>query len=150
MTSSRHLLPDSRWLLPLLAALVALGPLSVDVYLPAMPTIMEELDADIQRMHLTLTTYLAGFAVFHLVCGPLADRYGRKPILIIGTVLFVSACIGCAAASTVEALMLFRFLQGIGACVGPTLARAIARDIFGPTRAARALSVIALFMALAP
>lgn len=150
MKSSRHLLPDSRWLLPLLAALVALGPLSVDVYLPAMPMIMEELDTDIQRMHLTLTTYLAGFAVFHLVCGPLADRYGRKPILIIGTVLFVFACIGCASASTVEALMLFRFLQGIGACVGPTLARAIARDVFGPTRAARALSVIALLMALAP
>ena len=150
MKSSRYLLPDSRWLLPLLAALVALGPLSVDVYLPAMPIIMEELDTDIQRMHLTLTTYLAGFAVFHLVCGPLADRYGRKPILIIGTVLFVFACIGCASASTVEALMLFRFLQGIGACVGPTLARAIARDVFGPTRAARALSVIALLMALAP
>lgn len=137
-------------MLALLAALVALGPLSVDVYLPAMPTMMTALGTDIRHMHLTLTTYLAGFAIFHLVCGPLADRFGRKPILIGGTVLYVVACIGCSLSSTVEELLLFRFIQGVGACVGPTLARAVARDVFGPTRAARALSLIAMLMALAP
>ncbi len=148
--ASRHLHPDSPWLLALLAALVALGPLSVDMYLPAMPRMMEALGTDIGHMHLTLSTYLTGFAVFHLACGPLADRYGRKPILTGGTVLFVAACIGCSVSTTVEQLLWFRFLQGVGACVGPTLARAVARDVFGPTRAARALSLIAMLMALAP
>ena len=146
----RHLHADSPWLLALLAALVALGPLSVDMYLPAMPIMMASLDTDISHMHLTLSTYLVGFSVFHLVCGPLADRIGRKPVLLGGTVLFVAACIGCSGASTVEELMLYRFLQGVGACVGPTIARTIARDVFGPTRAARALSLIAMLMALAP
>ena len=146
----RQLHPDSRWLLALLAALVALGPLSVDVYLPAMPAMMAALGTDIQHMHLTLSTYLTGFALFHLACGPLADRFGRKPILIGGTVLFVLACLGCSLSTTVQELMLFRFIQGVGACVGPTLARAVARDVFGPTRAARALSLIAMLMALAP
>jgi DHA1 family bicyclomycin/chloramphenicol resistance-like MFS transporter len=65
-------------------------------------------------------------------------------------VLFVAACVGCSLAVTVEELMWYRFMQGIGACVGPTLARAVARDVFGPTRAARALSIIAMLMALAP
>jgi len=146
----RQLQPDSRWLLALLAALVALGPLSVDMYLPAMPAMMDALGTNIQQMHLTLSTYLTGFALFHLVCGPLADRFGRKPILVGGTVLFVLACIGCSLSTTVEQLLLFRFMQGVGACVGPTLARAVARDVFGPVRAARALSLIAMMMALAP
>jgi MFS transporter, DHA1 family, multidrug resistance protein len=146
----RQLQPDSPWLLALLAALVALGPLSVDVYLPAMPTMMTALGTDIRHMHLTLSAYLTGFALFHLACGPLADRFGRKPILLGGTVLFVLACIGCSLSTTIGELLLFRFIQGVGACVGPTLARAVARDVFGPTRAARALSLIAMLMALAP
>ena len=141
---------DSPWLLALLASLVALGPLSVDMYLPAMPAMQLAFDTSISKMHLTLSAYLAGFAVFHLICGPLADRFGRKPILLLGTVIFVAACIGCSLASSINELLLFRFLQGVGACVGPTLARAIVRDIFGATRAAKALSLIAMLMALAP
>jgi DHA1 family bicyclomycin/chloramphenicol resistance-like MFS transporter len=141
---------DHPGLLALLAALVALGPLSIDMYLPAMPAMMTALDTDIPRMHLTLSTYLAGFALFHLACGPLADRYGRRPILMAGTALFVIACLGCSRATTVEELLLFRFLQGVGACVGPTLGRTVARDLFGPSGAARALSLIAMLMALAP
>ncbi len=141
---------DSPWLLALLASLVALGPLSVDMYLPAMPAMQLAFDTSISKMHLTLSIYLAGFAVFHLICGPLADRFGRKPILLLGTVIFMAACIGCSLASSINELLLFRFLQGVGACVGPTLARAIVRDIFGATRAAKALSLIAMLMALAP
>jgi len=148
--ADRHLHQDSPWLLALLAALVALGPLSVDMYLPAMPAMMVALETDISHMHLTLSAYLTGFAAFHLACGPLADRFGRKPVLSGGTFLFVGACIGCSLASSIEELLLFRFIQGVGACVGPTLARTITRDVFGPTRAARALSLIAMLMALAP
>ena len=148
--ANRHLTADSRWLLVLLAALVALGPLSVDMYLPAMPAMRVALDASVGNIQLTLSAYLAGFALFHLVCGPLADRYGRKPVITGGTLLFVLGCIGCSLATTVEELLLYRFLQGIGACVGPTLARTVTRDLFGPRRAARALSLIAMLMALAP
>jgi len=120
------------------------------MYLPAMPTMISALDTDISHMHLTLSAYLTGFAIFHLACGPMADRFGRKPILVGGTLVFVVACIGCSLSSSVEELLLFRFIQGIGACVGPTLARTITRDVFGPTRAARALSLIAILTALAP
>ena len=148
--AQRYLHPDSPWLLALLAALVALGPLSVDMYLPAMPAMMRAFGTDISQMHLTLSIYLTGFALFHLACGPLADRYGRKPVLLAGTLLFVAACIGCSRSDSVGEMLFFRFLQGIGACVGPTLARAVARDVFGPTGAARALSLIAMLMALAP
>src|SRR5210317_1004058 len=122
--AQRYLNPDSPRLLALLAALVALGPLSVDMYLPAMPSMMRAFDTDISQMHLTLSSYLTGFALFHLACGPLADRYGRKPVLLAGTVLFVVACIGCSRSESVGEMLFFRFLQGIGACVGPTLARA--------------------------
>ena len=142
--------PDSRLMLFFLAAMVALGPLSVDMYLPAMPTMQRELGSDIAAMHLTLSAYLWGFAIFHLACGPLADRYGRRPLLLAGTGLFVLASAGCALSTTVEQLTVYRFVQGIGACVGPTLGRTITRDVFGPRDAARALSLIAMLMALAP
>ncbi|MDP5072093.1 MAG: Bcr/CflA family efflux MFS transporter, partial [Congregibacter sp.] len=147
---SPSLNPDSKKTLALLAALVALGPLSVDMYLPAMPAMQRAFDTDIVHMHFTLSAYLWGFALFHLACGPLADRFGRKPLLLAGTGLFVLASAGCAMATTVEELTIYRFIQGIGACVGPTLARTITRDVFGPRGAARALSLIAMLMALAP
>lgn len=146
----RSLNPDSRMSLVILAALVALGPLTVDMYLPAMPAMQRAFDTDIARMHLTLSAYLWGFALFHLVCGPLADRYGRRPLLLGGTALFVLASAGCALSQSVEQLIVFRFVQGLGACVGPTLARTITRDVFGPRGAARALSLIAMIMACAP
>lgn len=148
--SERYLHHESPWLLALLAAMVALGPLSVDMYIPAMPNMMVALDTTISGMHLTMSAYLTGFALFHLICGPLADRYGRKPILLWGTAVFVISSLGCALSTTIDQLLLFRLLQGIGACVGPTLARTVTRDVFGPTRAARALSLIAMLMALAP
>ena len=89
------------------------------MYLPAMPAMMRDFGTDISQMHLTLSSYLTGFALFHLACGPLADRFGRKPILLGGTLLFVAACVGCSRSDTVGEMLLFRFLQGIGACVGP-------------------------------
>ncbi|MHA7817607.1 MAG: multidrug effflux MFS transporter [Pseudohaliea sp.] len=141
---------DSPRLLALLAALAALGPLSVDMYLPAMPGMLRAFDTDIAHMHFTVSAYLWGFAFFHLVCGPLADRFGRRPVLLGGTLLFIAASLGCAQSGGVLELAAYRFVQGIGACVGPTLARTIARDVYGPTRAARALSLIAMLMALAP
>ena len=137
--TDRHLPHDSPWLLAILAFLVALGPLSIDMYLPAMPAMVQAFGTTTSAIQLTVSAYLVGFSVFHLLCGPLADRFGRRPVLIGGTLLFIAACAGCNMASTVEELLLWRFIQGVGACVGPTLARTIVRDVYGPTRAARAL-----------
>ena len=134
----------------ILAAIVALGPLSVDLYLPAMPSMVQAFGTDVDHVQLTLSSYLLGFAVFHLVCGPLSDRYGRKPILIIGLSIYVVMSIGCALAETIEELILFRFLQALGACCAPTLGRAVVRDVFPPDQAVKALAYVSSLMALAP
>lgn len=141
---------QSSGLLVLLASLVALGPLTIDMYLPALPGMVDDFVTDTSRVQLTISSFLLGFAIFHLICGPLADRFGRKPILTGGVALFIAASFACAQSSSINELIFWRFVQGIGACVGPTLGRAIARDIFGPAGAARALAYIAMIMALAP
>jgi DHA1 family bicyclomycin/chloramphenicol resistance-like MFS transporter len=137
-------------LLIILAALVALGPLTIDMYLPAMPGMVDALDTTTSQVQLTISSYLLGFSIFHLLCGPLADRFGRRPVLIGGLALYLLASLACARAQSIDELLLYRFLQGVAACVGPTLGRAIARDFYGPQGAARALGYIAMIMALAP
>lgn len=133
-----------------LAALTALGPLATDIYLPAMPAMADALDTGPDQVQLTLSIYMAGFALAQLICGPLSDRYGRKPILLLGIALFVVASLICAFSTRIEPLWLGRFLQAFGGAVGPVLGRAAVRDIHGPLEAARALSYIASTMALAP
>jgi DHA1 family bicyclomycin/chloramphenicol resistance-like MFS transporter len=142
--------PESLGLLLLLATFVALGPLSTDMYLPAWPGMVSIFDTSLSRVQLTISTYLLGFSIFHLVCGPLSDRFGRRPVLLLGMLIFCLASIGCALSETIEQLIFWRFLQGVGACVGPTLGRAIVRDIYGPVKAAKALATLAAIMALAP
>lgn len=142
--------PDSWLVLLLLAVFVALGPLSTDMYLPALPAMVDMFGTTVSSVQLTISGYLLGFAVFHLVCGPLSDRFGRKPILILGLSIFTLSCIGCATAGSIETLIAWRFIQGAGACTGSTLGRAMIRDIYGPTGAAKALAYMAAIMALAP
>jgi MFS transporter, DHA1 family, multidrug resistance protein len=148
--AKQTLTKDSPWLLVVLAAIVAVGPLSIDMYLPAMPGMVDWFGSGTSQVQLTISSYLVGFAFFHLVCGPLADRFGRKPVLLGGLSLYFIAGVSCAQAETIEGLIFARFLQGVGACVGPTLGRAIARDLFPAKDAARALAYIAMIMALAP
>ena len=140
----------SIWTTILLAAAVALGPLAVDMYLPALPQIGADFHAGTDQVQLTLSVYLAGFAIAQLICGPLADCFGRKPIMIGGFLLFTVASIGCALANNIETLQLFRFLQALGGSAGPVLGRAIIRDIYTPWEAAKILALLASIMALAP
>jgi len=140
---------ESRALLWVLAVLVALGPLSTDLYLPALPAMVDSLSSSVSAAQLTLSSYLAGFSLFHLLCGPLADRYGRRVVLAGGLLLFAIASVGCALAPSMDSLVAWRFVQGIGACTGPTLGRAVVRDIHG-SRSARALATLAAIMAVAP
>jgi DHA1 family bicyclomycin/chloramphenicol resistance-like MFS transporter len=142
--------PKSNTTTLLLAALVAIGPLATDIYLPALPTIATALAASVGEAQLTLSVFLVGFAVSQLIYGPLADWIGRKPVIITGLMVFVGASIGCALATSIEAMIVLRFLQALGGCVGPVLGRAAVRDIHGPKEAARVLSYMASAMALAP
>ncbi|WP_417532014.1 Bcr/CflA family multidrug efflux MFS transporter [Marinobacter lipolyticus] len=140
----------SVWTTILLAAAVALGPLATDMYLPALPQIGSDFSTGTDQVQLTLSLYMLGFALAQLICGPLADRFGRKPIMIGGFLLFALASVGCALATNIETLMLCRFLQALGGSAGPVLGRAAIRDIYTPREAARIMAILASIMALAP
>lgn len=133
-----------------IAALVALGPLSTDMYLPTLPGLTDEFSTDSGSVQLTLSLFLAGFAVAQIVYGPLSDRLGRKPVLLGGLLLFVIASVACSLAVNIEMLIFARFLQALGGSAGPVLGRAMVRDIHGPAESARVLSHIGSAMALAP
>lgn len=133
-----------------LAALTALGPLATDMYLPAMPAMAEALGTGPEQVQLTLSFYMAGFALSQLFCGPLSDRFGRRPVMIGGFALFLAASLLCAFAPDIEWLLAGRFLQALGGAAGPVLARAAVRDIHEPLEAARMLSYMASTMAMAP
>lgn len=134
----------------LITTLVALGPLSTDFYLPALPAITTALATDVATTQLTLSVFLVGFGVGQLAYGPLSDRYGRRPVLLFGLVVYVLASVACALAPSIDMLIAARFLQALGACAGPVLGRAIVRDLYGPQDSARMLSHIGTAMALAP
>lgn len=134
----------------IIAALVALGPLSTDMYLPAMPSMAADLGVGIDSVQLTLSVFLLGFAVSQLFYGALSDRFGRKPVLLGSLVLYTIASFGCSTAHDVGELIAWRFVQSVGACAGPVLGRAMVRDIYGRTEAARVLSYISTAMAVAP
>ena len=110
-----QLTPGTFALTLLLSFLTALGPLSMDMYLPSLPAIARTLDAPILDVQLTISSYLFGFAVGQIFYGPISDRFGRKPILLGALVLYGLASIGCALAQSVDGLIAMRFLQALGA-----------------------------------
>jgi DHA1 family bicyclomycin/chloramphenicol resistance-like MFS transporter len=141
---------ERRRFVPLLPALVAFQAISTDLYLPALPTLVHVFETEVATVQLTLSLFLLGFALAQLGYGPASDRFGRRPILLAGTALYFLASVACALASSIEQLILFRFLQGAGACAGPVLGRAVVRDVYGPEQAARVLAYLAAAMAIAP
>jgi DHA1 family bicyclomycin/chloramphenicol resistance-like MFS transporter len=134
----------------ILIGAVALGPISTDLYLPSVPAIGRALGADVAATQLTLSIFLAAFALAQIPVGPLSDRFGRRPILLAGLAVYTIASFACAVAPTIEALIAARAVQAIGACAGVVLGRAVVRDIYGRERAARMLAYIGTAMALAP
>lgn len=131
----------------ILAVLMAFTSLSTDIYLPAMPVMADELHGNAE---LTVTGFLVGFAIAQLVWGPVSDRIGRRMPLFIGMVLFVIGSIGCALSQTMEQVVVWRVFQALGACTGPMLARAMIRDLYSRTEAAKMLSTLMVIMAVAP
>jgi len=123
-----------------LALLLGLQPVTTDLYLPALPAMTQGFGASMGQAQLTLTSLLLAFGLSQLVWGPLSDRFGRKPILLAGVTAFVAASLGCALATSMPALILWRALQGAAMGAGVMAARALVRDLYEPEAGARAMS----------
>lgn len=134
----------------LLTALVATGPVSTDLYLPSLPGLANSFEALESQAQLTLSSFIFGMAIAQLAYGPLADRFGRRPILLIGLSIYAIASAISLFAPTIEILIAARFIQGAGGCAAPVLARAIVRDRWGLESAARIMSIMSSVAALAP
>ena len=133
-----------------LGALTALGPFTIDLYLPAFPAVSAELGVSAAAIQLTLTATTIGFALGQLLVGPWSDKVGRRLPLIIATGLHIAASIGVAYAPDVMWVGIFRVLQGVGAAGGGVVAMAMVRDLFGGLPLVRMLSRLALVSGLAP
>ena len=140
---------EGRFIL-LLGALAAFGPLATDLYLPALPAIAQGLAATPEAVQLSITVFLAGFALGMLFYGPVSDRYGRRTVMLSGIALFAVASLACMLANDVEQLIAARFIQALGGGAASVLARAVVRDVYAPNEAIRKLSLMAMVTAIAP
>ena len=134
----------------LLAGLAMLGPFSIDAYLPAFPLIMANLHASPIEVQQTLTAYMLAFAAMVLWHGALSDAFGRRNVILVSLVVFAIGTFGCAAASTVHYLWVFRIMQGVSAGAGVVVGRAIIRDLYAGAPAARLLSMVTMIFSIAP
>ncbi len=128
----------------------ALLPLSTDLFLASLPGIRAQFDVTVSQAQLTLSVFLAGFAVSQLVYGPLSDRFGRRPVLLGGVTIYVAATVLCFSAQTIDGLIAARFFQAVGACAGAVIGRAIIRDTYGAAGSARMLGYITAGTAATP
>ncbi|WP_351230452.1 multidrug effflux MFS transporter [Streptomyces sp. NPDC002133] len=133
-----------------LGGLTAVPPLSMDMYLPALPEVTGSLHAPAATVQLTLTACLAGMALGQLVVGPMSDRWGRRRPLLIGMLVYVAATAVCALAVGVEMLIAFRLLQGLAGAAGIVIARAVVRDLYDGVEMARFFSTLMLISGVAP
>ncbi|MCA9835367.1 MAG: multidrug effflux MFS transporter [Trueperaceae bacterium] len=135
-------------LILILGTLSAYGPLTIDMYLPALPIIAKEFSTPYIQQ--TLALYFLGLSLGQLIYGPLSDRFGRKRPLLFGSALYILASVGCAFSNSLGSLILFRILQALGSSVGMVLTVSIVRDLFEPERSARIFSYLMLVMGFAP
>lgn len=124
----------------ILSLLLGLQPVTTDLYLPALPAITEGFGAGMPQAQLTLTALLLAFGLSQMVWGPLSDRFGRRPVLLVGMGLYVMASVGSTFAATMEQLIVWRTLQGIAMGAGVMCARAVVRDLYAPVEGARIMS----------
>lgn len=137
-------------LILLLGLLSALGPFSIDMYLPGFPIIAADLQTSVDRVSYSLSSYFVGVCVGQLLWGPLLDRFGRKRPLLFGLIIYIIASLGCAVAGSIEMLIGFRFLQALGGCVGMVAPRAVVRDVFPVSENAKVFSLLLLVIGVSP
>lgn len=138
------------FLIILLGILAAIGPFTIDMYLPGFKQIATEFNTVEKQVAFTLTSYFVGIAIGQLIYGPLVDKYGRKKPLLAGLGIYIIAALGCAIAPSINTLIEMRLLQALGGCVGMVASNAIISDVYEKDRRARAFSLIMLVMGIAP
>ena len=141
-------LQDRIGILALLALTTAFPSFAIDLLIPGLPRLGTDLGVNPLQAKLAIQSFFIGFAVAHLFMGQLADRYGRRPVLLSGLLVFAVASVGCALTADAQLLLALRFAQGVFGAVGVILARTVIRDIYGPERTTRAMS--SMFMIFVP
>lgn len=134
----------------ILGALTAFGPMSIDMYLPAFPQIARDLGVPLGTVQLSISAFLFGSAAGQLFYGPLTDRWGRRRPLLCGLSLYVVSAVGCACVRTGGALLFWRVVMAVGGGAGMVISRAVVRDLYDTTEAARMFSLLMLVMGAAP
>jgi DHA1 family bicyclomycin/chloramphenicol resistance-like MFS transporter len=133
-----------------LGLLAAVGPFAIDMYIPALPTIAADLKASTAATQMTLMAFFMAFGICQIAYGPISDMVGRKPPLYFGLAFFIVGAIGCATARSIEWLIAFRFVQGIGASSSMVIPRAIIRDLHTGIEATRLMSLVMLVLSVSP
>lgn len=137
-------------LVVILGLLAMLMPLSIDMYLPAMPQIAREFGVSAGSVQMSLNLYILGFAIGQLIYGPLADSYGRKPVIALGTLIFACAAAACALSQTIDQLITMRFLHGLSAAAASVVINALMRDSYSKEDFSRMMSFVMLITTIAP
>lgn len=145
MTKKRYF-----FLILILGTLTALGPFSIDMYLPGFPAIAQDLQTTVARVSLSLSSFFIGISAGQLLYGPLLDRFGRKKPLYVGLVLYIVASIGCMFVRSIEALIVLRFVQAIGSCAAAVASIAMVRDLFPVSDNAKVFSLLMLVVGASP
>lgn len=142
--------PSMRSLSILLAMLVAVAPFAIDMYLPAMKVMADDLSTPIHYVEISISTFLFGYAIGQLLGGPLSDRFGRKPLIALGLTLFSITSLMLTQTESIDQLLLLRALQAIGGGIATVNSSAIIRDLFSGDEMAKVLSMVAIVMMAAP
>ena len=136
--------------LAILIVIAAVGPLAMNILNPAVPVIEKYFSTSYQTAGLTLTYYLFALGVTQLIVGSLSDRFGRRPVVLVGTAVFIAGSIACIFASSIEALILGRILQAAGGCTGLVMGRTMIRDMYGMEKAASMMAYMVMIMVIVP
>src|SRR3954454_4706641 len=137
-------------LILILGLLSAIGPFSIDMYLPGFPAIAADLHTTVAKISLSLSSFFIGISAGQMLYGPLLDRFGRKKPLYIGILIYLIASIGCAISTSVDSLIWLRLLQALGSCSGMVASRAMVRDLFPVSENAKIFSLLMLVVGVSP
>jgi len=150
VTEDARAIPRRRPHLAVLILATAMGPLALQILVPSMPNLAEVYGVPYSAVQLSLLLFLIGLAVAQLVYGPLSDRFGRRPVMLVGICVYLAGTLVCLVSTGIEMLLVGRVLQAVGGCSGMVLSRAIVRDIYDRDRAASMIAYITFAMVMAP